>query len=65
MTDYVQAIINGTCTGFGGAIGGYFATKYAIKHLTTIDEKRTIAGKKLVRVLTKDRRKKAYGRIHK
>lgn len=33
MTTIIELVVNGVCTGFGTAIGSYFATKYALEHL--------------------------------
>lgn len=36
MNDYLATIIVGICTGFGSAVGNYFALKYAIDHMDKI-----------------------------
>jgi len=30
---FLELVFNGVCTGFGTAVGSYFATKYALEHL--------------------------------
>lgn len=36
MTDYIAAVLQGIFSGFGSAIGSYFAFKYAIDHIEKI-----------------------------
>jgi hypothetical protein len=36
---FSDLIINGVCTGIGTGIGSYIATKYAIHHLQTVENK--------------------------
>lgn len=40
---YLAVIINGCATGFGVAIGTYFANKHAVKRLELLEEKLRVA----------------------
>lgn len=39
MTGVFESIFYGLCQGFGGMLGGYFATKYALQHIDKGAEK--------------------------
>lgn len=36
MNEFVSLLFVGACTGFGSAVGNYFALKYAIQHMDKI-----------------------------